>query len=527
VKTQPGLPNGLVWWKTTGEAAGVSYACSGTANTLRACFFTMEALAIIAGIAALVWGSVVLLRGGLLGGCLMVLLAAACFSVPFFKMPLGPVPLTADRVLLVLVVLQYVVWRRCGWVDPKPLGKPEILLLVFLAMLVVSTFSADWTASNDQPLAWLIVYYLTPAVVYWIARQTPLSERAILTLFACFALFGVYLAATSLAEYFEAWWLVFPRYIVTTAMDKSAEFVGRGRGPLLNPIANGVMLTICLSTLLLWWPRLKRPGKLLLAATASLLVMAISLSLTRSVWLGGAFALALLVAAAIPWNWRLPLLGGGLLLAIFAAGSEWETLLAFKRDKNLSAEETASSVQLRPIMAVVAWHMFLDRPLFGCGYSQYKSEHLNYVSDRSTDLPLERARGYIPHNVALSLLTETGLVGFGLFSAILFFWIRDAWRLWRKGDAPLWVRQQGLLFLVAASVYLINGMFHDVSVVPMANLTLFFLAGVTAGLRPSLPRVGCQGPTTLACPRSPLPNGEGARLEDQLSDWHALRSARP
>ena len=29
-------------------------------------------------------------------------------------------------------------------------------------------------------------------------------------------------------------------------------------------------------------------------------------------------------------------------------------------------------------------------------------------------------------------------------------------------------------------------MFHDVSVVPMANMTLFFVAGVTAGLRPLL-----------------------------------------
>ena len=138
-------------------------------------------------------------------------------------------------------------------------------------------------------------------------------------------------------------------------------------------------------------------------------------------------------------------------------------------------------------MAVVAWQMFLDRPLFGCGYSQYKTEHLNYVSDRSTNLPLERARGYIPHNVAFSLLTETGLIGFGLFAAMLAYWARDAWRLWREASLPLWARQQGLLLLVALGVYLINGMFHDVSVVPMANMTLFFLAGITAGLRQQTP----------------------------------------
>jgi O-antigen ligase len=128
--------------------------------------------------------------------------------------------------------------------------------------------------------------------------------------------------------------------------------------------------------------------------------------------------------------------------------------------------------------------MFLDRPLFGCGYAQYGTEHRNYVSDRSTDLPLERGRGYIPHNVIFSLLTETGLVGLGLFAAMVIFWARDAWRLWCDAALPLWARQQGLLLLIALGAYFMNGMFHDVSAIPMMNMTLFFVAGVTAGLRP-------------------------------------------
>ena len=131
--------------------------------------------------------------------------------------------------------------------------------------------------------------------------------------------------------------------------------------------------------------------------------------------------------------------------------------------------------------------MFLDRPLLGCGYGQYKIESRDYASDRSSDVPLERGRDYIPHNVAFSLLTETGLVGFGLFAAMLLLWARDAWRLWRNAALPLWTRQMGLLLLVALCVYLTNGMFHDVSVIAMMNMSLFFLAGVAAGLRPPSP----------------------------------------
>jgi O-antigen ligase len=444
----------------------------------------MEAIIVIAAVVGLIWGLVLLTRGGLLGGCLAVLLAGTCFSVPFFKIELGPLPLTADRLLLVLLVGQYVIWRRWGLADPKPLGKPEYLLLIFTAVMVLSTFSADWTAKNYQPLSWLIIYYLMPAAIYWIARQTKYSERTMLGLFGCFALFGVYLALTSLAEYFQLWWIVFPQYIATTAASADAEFVGRGRGPLLNPIANGIMLTACFGSAMFWWPRLNRPKQLLLLAIGLLFVAALYCSMTRSVWMGGIFAVALAIGLALPWNWRLPLLGSGLLVLVILTATQWENLLAFKRDKALSAEQTAESAELRPIMAMVAWHMFLDRPLLGCGYAQYGTEHNNYLSDRSTDMPLERVRDYIPHNVIFSLLTETGLVGLGLFLAMVFYWTRDAWRLWSGAALPLWARQQGLLMLIFLGVYFINGMFHDVSVQPMMNMMLFFLAGVTAGLRP-------------------------------------------
>ncbi len=220
----------------------------------------MEAITVIAAVVAGIWGIVVFLRSGLLGGCLAVLLAGTCFGLPLCKIELGPLPLTIDRALLVLLVGQYLVWRRFGWVDPKPLGKPEIVLLLFTALMVLSTFSADWQASNYQPVAWLIIYYLMPAVVYWIARQANFSERAMLALFACFTLFGIYLALTSLAEYFKLWGLVFPSLHRHDGGGAGSGVCRPGRGPLLNPIANGILLAICFGSSLLWWPRLQSPG---------------------------------------------------------------------------------------------------------------------------------------------------------------------------------------------------------------------------------------------------------------------------
>ena len=165
----------------------------------------------------------------------------------------------------------------------------------------------------------------------------------------------------------------------------------------MNPIANGILLATCLGSARdVVAAAADRAGQLLLIGIAMLLLAGLYCTMTRSVWMGGILALALAVGLALPWNWRLPLLGGGVLAVALVAATQWENLLSFKRDEALAADKTAESVELRPIMTVVAWHMFLDRPLWGCGYWQYKTEHRNYLSDRSTDLPLERAGTTFP-----------------------------------------------------------------------------------------------------------------------------------
>ena len=244
-----------------------------------------------------------------------------------------------------------------------------------------------------------------------------------------------------------------------------------------------MLLGICLGGGLMAWPRVPRWGQLLLIAYSALLCYGIACTMTRSAWMGGALGLFLVVLLALPrlyrpWFFAAALLGSAALVIV-----QWANIVEFKRDKYASAEDTASSAQLRPILLAIAWDMFRDRPLLGCGLAHYADEHGKYLSDRDTDLPKEKARGYIQHNVWLALLTETGLIGMGLFTLLIIAWLRSAWRLWRSDNAPLWMRQQGLFFLVVAANYLVNAMFHDMSVIPMVNMFLFFLAGVTVNVQ--------------------------------------------
>jgi O-antigen ligase len=461
----------------------------------------MEFILAIGALVGLFWVGVVLARGGLVGGALLVLLAGSCFGHPFFKVPFDPVPLTADRLLLAVLVIQYLVYRRWGWADPKPLTKTDYLLAALLIVVTASALAHDFQFKKMQPLSRLGFFYLMPAVMYWMVREARWTERAAWWLFSSLGVFGLYLCLTAVAETHQAWAFVFPKYIQTS---EYREFLGRGRGPLLNPVANGLMQGLGLCAAVMWWPRLGRPGKLLLLAILPLFAWGVYSTFTRSAWIGAGLGLLVVVALSTPRSWRVAVLGCAVLGSAVVLAGSWDHLMAFKRDQDLTAEDVANSARLRPVLAVVAWHMFLDRPILGCGFGQYEQESPAYLSDRTTDLPLETARPYVQHNVFLAILTETGIVGMGLFVALLVSWSHTAWRLWRAESAPPWVRQMGLLFLAFMAVYLANGMFHDITIIPMVNMVLFFLAGSVMALAPRLVRTPARTRPTLWEPEGEL-----------------------
>jgi O-antigen ligase len=338
----------------------------------------------------------------------------------------------------------------------------------------------DWSINNNRPASQFVFYYLMPLGVYWVGWQTRISERGLSVMFVLMGVFGAYLAITAVAERLELSAIVLPPYVLTSEF---REFLGRGRGPLLNPAANGMLMGSCLGAGLMAWPNVPRWGKLLLIGCAALICLGIYCTMTRSAWMGGCLGLLILLLLVLPRYYRPWLLATVVLASAIVVATQWANIVEFKRDKNLTARETASSAELRGTLAAIAWEMFCDRPLLGCGLGHYLDEHGNYLTNRDIDIPLEQGRDYVQHNVWLSLLTETGLLGMTLFTLLMIVWLKNAWRLWKSCNAPLWMRQQGLFFLVVAANYVPNGMFQDMSIIPMVNMILFFLAGVTINLR--------------------------------------------
>src|SRR5262249_40592804 len=126
---------------------------------------------------------------------------------------------------------------------------------------------------------------------------------------------------------------------------------------------------------------------------------------------------------------------------------------------------------------------------------RFPLDKLPYLSDRSTSLRLEALRPYVHHNSYLSLLTDTGLVGLGLFLTMFFLMGREAWRTCHA-EVPDWRKHQAALFLGGLRVYALQLMFHELSYTPIDNSLIFFLAGCAAAVAPQ--RSAERSPSYLA-----------------------------
>ena len=430
----------------------------------------MELLVLLGVPAMLAWCVVYLRFAGIVGCLIATLLAGTVVGHPFFHVSV----ITLDRLILGASVALFVGYQIRGWNQPRIWSPADLLFTFFIFALILTTVVNPSAGDRAGPFSKLIFFFLLPAVMYAVGSQVALTPKQLRMMYVSFAVIGMYLALTAVAEKLDWKWAVLPTYI---SDPKFAEFLGRGRGPLLNPAANGILLTLslcCGLMPLLWFQGIRQ---LYVLATVPIYLVGIFCTMTRSVWLGCAVALVSITVAFVPTRWRF-----ALALAVLGCGSlavlvDVKELLTFKRDRNVTVEQMSESASLRPILAMVAWKMFQDRPLLGCGTNQYLATAKNYLFDRSTNLPLEKVRPYVQHNMFLAMLVENGLIGLIPFCCLLVCWTHWSWQLWNSSQLAIEYRQLGLVSLGLLSTYIVNGLFHDVLIFPMINMYMFFIAG--------------------------------------------------
>ncbi len=421
-------------------------------------------------VAAVIWGVLFFQRAGLWGFLLATLVLGTVAGYALFRVG----PLTSDRVLLAASLGIFAYFKYQGWCAKKPWTWIDLSVGLFLVGMTVTTFINDWHYKESAPLNKWLFFFALPSCMYLLGNGVTIEAKHLRWAYAVLAVFGIYLAFTSCAERFDLRWAVFPRYI---SDEKVAEFLGRGRGPLLNPSGNGILLTLGLSCALMFYPRLGRQGAILLAGAVLLYFAGIICTMTRCVWIGGMLAFGGILFLTMPRSYRLPAgLWAATLLVILVSLSA-SNLMSFKRDKNVSEADMRQSAKLRPMLAALAQEMFWDRPLLGCGTGQYRRYAGDYISRRQIDMPMEQVRPYVQHNIFLSLLVENGLITLVPFMTLLIHYSKACWQVWRDHSRELEFRQLGLVGFGFMCGYLSNGMFQDVLIIPMVNMYFFFLAG--------------------------------------------------
>ncbi len=409
-----------------------------------------------------------------------VVIVGSVFGHDFFHAPFGPIPVTLDRLLLLTAIAMFG-WRwLTGREDLPNFNSIDLAILVWIVSLTLNTLSHDWRAMDKTPLSRLLFFNLLPVTVYFLARsyKTKIGDLRVITV--ALGGFGIYLAFIALAEISELYAVIFPRYIVTA---EETEFFGRGRGPFLNPVSNGIFLSVCLCCCWTWWPRINRIGKFGLILAGGVLAAGCFATLTRSVWLGFIVGAGIFTWLPASRKQRGTLILVTTVVAIFAFPFVSNKIWAFKRDKYVSVADMEQSAVLRELFLTIAVDMFQDRPLLGCGFGQYTIAKRPYIQSPHSGQPLALAKPFYQHNVFLAHLVETGLVGLITLLWVLAVVAYASWSLWRDQSLDLWPRQFGLLSLVVIAHYFISGMFHDVSIVPMNQTLFFFLAGIVNNIK--------------------------------------------
>jgi O-antigen ligase len=444
----------------------------------------MELILAILGVAALAWGLVYARFGSLVVAATIFIMGGYVLTRDFWQADIGPLPLTVDRLLIAgLVVLFGWRWWR-GHVTLRPMTGADwvgLLIVGYLTLRFLTTESPGSVASSVPPSWRLIASFWMPAALYFVVRNAELNERQWKWMLAGLTVLGLYLALTGIAEIKQQWWAVFPRFI---ADPKLGTHFGRARGPALMSASLGVYLVVCFWAAWFLWFQSGRWSRLVLSGAMLLMCAALYCTLTRSCWLGLVGGLAIIPILHFPKNWR-PAVVAGLILGVGLGGMfVGNKIVSMGRDD--SDGDAGHSVYQRASFVYVSMRMFRDAPLTGHGFGRFYDKKMPYLSDRSQQIELESIRKLDHHNTFLSILTETGIIGFTLFIALLVAWGRAAWQLVRATDAAPWIRNQGLFALAVLIAYVLNALFHDLTLSPSEQWILSLVAGITVGLQAML-----------------------------------------
>jgi O-antigen ligase len=347
-----------------------------------------------------------------------------------------------DRLLIFAAVVG--VLLRSPAMRRRPALRLEPIHWLLIATVAYVLGSAYVAGTFDKP-SLLRLADRVGAVPYLLFALAPVvfaARRHRSLLLGCLVAVGLYLSVTAVFEVAGLGALVFPRYISNPAL---GIHFGRARGPFLEAVGNGTAIYIGLVAAVIasvtWRVRWQRTVAM---GTAGLCVVALVLTLTRSIWIGAIVATTVTMLAHPGLRrWFLPVAA----VTAIAVGATIVFVPGLS-DKVHARESQKGPIYDRLNLNRAAVNMLEARPLFGFGWNRFTAVGTDYF--RQGDFPLTAGVGVGVHNAYLSHLAELGLVGTTLWvlSLVAALWLA----LRRRGPPELEPWRYGLIAIATLNV---------------------------------------------------------------------------
>ena len=394
------------------------------------------------------------------------------------KIPQLP-DITFNRVIITLVTIALLMRVMFKGARLAPFGIVELVMLVLVAVM-----SADLVRSGNPISDGLQDFdeRIRPILLFLAARNMFGSLRDLRRVMATVVLLGCYLALHGGYQY-----LTYGKIATDAAVEDPIQRVGDDRvneshlaqgravGPFVNGTEYGGVAAIAfLSALFIYLYQTRRLSRVAPLAALPFIGAAVVMSSTRSVWLGAYLAVLLMVW--LDRQRRALLIAAVVGVTIVAGAAAYVFLPA---DSNL--EERASSlepIRARLIMYNIGFRIAARKPLtgYGRGAPSRIAARRELYSMGTPDAEL--AAGQF-HNIFMMTLVEWGVFALAAYVALLVLIVRAAIELRRRlaHEAGLVYHFAGF-FLAAAVVFIVQGMFVDLTAFLYLNGLFFFLAGL-------------------------------------------------
>ena len=357
----------------------------------------------------------------------------------------------------------------------KPIDFPLWIFLVAIGINVLFAQQKDIALRSyiDLAIPMFLIYYLVSESISSRERFNLLARIICISsiLVALLAIIESIFAVNPLYEYF----LENPyyrRYMTGFVRPMSTQF---------NPAVLGSYLLGCLPFNFLLFKQSRGFFRLLGGGGIVLNITVIILTFSRGVFLG---MIAMIMFYLFAQKKKLLIAIFSIILLILIL--IWSFLpypfcrfgINFMiKDKDMKGSGIFSNYRFDRL--IMTQHIFKDHPLVGLGFQHFRIRFYEYYP-RKGIIPYEFM---IADNMYLTILTETGIIGFSGFLIFIFYFFRKAWRQQRLIAYMSQRRLQLLLILSAFAGLLVNMGAYELFYWPNQYLLFCIIIGCLGAFR--------------------------------------------